>query len=152
MAYSYPKITPGYLPPAKVAVSAPAYLGTPAYSTAYSTAPIVTKYAASPAIATSGYNSYGSYGSYGSVYDSSYSKGASYYSAPKVLTAPVTKYVSAPAVATTYSAGPTIAPVTCKKFHCFFLFFLFWCLKFPLYMSSSYKMNLLTNGFTSFFF
>lgn len=150
MAYSYPKITPGYLPPAKVAVSAPAYLGTPAYSTAYSAAPIVTKYAASPAIATSGYSSYGSYGSYGSVYDSSYSKGASYYSAPKVLTAPVTKYVSAPAVATTFAAGPTIAPVTCKKFHCFFfLFFYSGALNFR--MNFSFKMNFLTNGFTSFF-
>lgn len=122
MAYSYPKITPGYLPPAKVAVSAPAYLGTPAYSTAYSTAPIVTKYAASPAISSSGYSSYGSYGS---VYDSSYSKGASYYSAPKVLTAPVAKYVSAPAVATTFAAGPTIAPVACKKFYWFFSLSLF---------------------------
>lgn len=116
MGYSYPRITPGYLPPAKVAVSAPAYaLSTPAYTSAAYAAPLVTKYAATPAIASSGYNAYGSYGSYGSVYDSSYSKGASYYSSP-ALAAPVTKYVSSPAVATTFaSAGPTIAPVACMN-------------------------------------
>lgn len=105
VAYSYPKITPGYLPPAKVAISAPAYsLNAPAYS-----AGIVTKYAATPAIATTaGYS-----GSYD--YDASYSRGA-YYSAPaKVLAAPVTKYVSTPAVTTTFAAAsPTIAPIACK--------------------------------------
>lgn len=103
VGYSYPRVTPGYLPPAKVAISAPAYsLNTPAYS-----AGIVTKYAATPAIATTaGYS--GSYGSYD--YDASYSRGA-YYSAP----AKVTKYVSTPAVTTTYAtAGPTIAPIACK--------------------------------------
>lgn len=97
------------MPPAKVTYSAPAYsLNTPAYS-----AGIVTKYAATPAIATTAGYSGGSYGSYD--YDASYSRGA-YYSAPaKVLAAPVTKYISTPAVTTTYAtAGPTIAPIACK--------------------------------------
>lgn len=117
MAYSYPKITPGYLPPAKVAISSPAYsLGHSAYSGAAYSTPLVTKYAAAPAISTDGYSSYGSYGSYGSVYDSSYSKGGAYYSAPKVLAAPITKYVSTPAVTTHFTATPTIAPVACKNF------------------------------------
>lgn len=117
MAYSYPKITPGYLPPAKVAISSPTYsLSNAAYSGAAYSAPIVTKYAAAPAIATDGYSSYGSYGSYGSVYDSSYSKGAAFYSAPKVLSAPITKYVSTPAVTTTFTANPTIAPIACEIF------------------------------------
>lgn len=108
VGYSYPKITPGYLPPAKVAYSAPAYsLNAPAYS-----AGIVTKYASTPAIATTtGYS--GSYGSYD--YDADYTKGA-YYSAPtKVLAAPVTKYISTPAVSTTFTAAsPTIAPIACE--------------------------------------
>lgn len=110
VGYSYPRITPGYLPPAKVAISAPAYsLNTPAYS-----AGIVTKYAAPAIASTAGYSTYGSYGSYdSSAYDGSYSNGA-YYSSPKVLAAPVTKYVSTPAVTTTFAAaGPTIAPVAC---------------------------------------
>lgn len=103
----YPKITPGYLPPAKVAVTSPAYtLNAPAYS-----AGIVTKYA-SPAIASTGYSTYGSYDS--SAYDASYSNGAYYSSPAKVLAAPVTKYVSTPAVTTTFAAAsPTIAPIAC---------------------------------------
>lgn len=77
------------MPPAKVAVSAPAYA-----------APLITKYTQTPtAITTLGH---------GSVYDASYSnigQGAYYSSAPKVL---------APAVATTYASTPTAAPIACE--------------------------------------
>lgn len=92
IAYSYP---------AKVAISAPAY----------SSAGLVTKYESTPAVATAGYsNQYSNlYGSYD--YDASYTKGA-YYSAPvKVLSAPVTKYVSTP---TYVGHGPTVAPIACE--------------------------------------
>lgn len=106
VAYSYPKITPGYLPPAKVAISTPTAvtLNSAAYA-----APVVTKY--TPAItATTGYNAYGSYGS---VYDASlYAKGGYYSSPTKILSPPLTKYVSSPAVA--YTATPTAAPLVCK--------------------------------------
>lgn len=106
----YPRITPGYLPPAKVAVTAPAYtLNTPAYS-----AGIVSnlKYASPSIASTAGYSTYGSYGS--SANDASYSNGAYYSSPAKVLAAPFTKYVSTPAVTTTFAAAsPTIAPVAC---------------------------------------
>lgn len=64
VSYQYPKITPGYLPPspAKVAIASSGYtLNAPAY-----TAPIVAKYATSPA----------------------------YYAQPQVLAGPITKYVS----------------------------------------------------------
>lgn len=112
-AYSYPKITPGYLPPppsAKIAISAPTAvtLNSAAYA-----APIVTKYSTPAITATTGYNAYGSYGS---VYDASlYTKGAYYSSPAKVLSPQITKYVSTPAVATTaYTATPTAAPVVCK--------------------------------------
>lgn len=112
VAYSYPKITPGYLPPLpspKLAISTPTAvtLNSAAYA-----APVVTKY--TPAItATTGYNAYGSYGS---VYDASlYTKGGYYSSPAKILSPPITKYVSTPAVATTaYAATPTAAPVVCK--------------------------------------
>lgn len=114
VAYSYPKITPGYLPPAvpKVAISTPTAvtLNSAAYA-----APVVTKY--TPAItASTGYNAYGAYGSYGSVYDASlYTKGGYYSSPAKILSQPFTKYVSTPAIATTsYTATPTAAPVVCK--------------------------------------
>lgn len=105
-AYQYPRITPGYLPPAapvvttnyvssnptavtyvssppKIAVATPAVsLATPTYS-----APIVTKYAA-PAIATShGYGS-AAYG-YGSSYGLS-----------NVYTAPAVTKVVSPSIAT----------------------------------------------------
>lgn len=118
VAYSYPKITPGYLPPAKVAYSAPAAVTV--NSAAY-TAPIVTKYTSAPATTTTtgyngynGYSGYSGYSGYGSVYDAALTKGA-YYSAPaKVLSPAITKYVSAPAVSTTYAATPTVAPVACK--------------------------------------
>lgn len=111
VAYSVPRITPGYLPPPvpKVAISTPTAvtLNSAAYA-----APVVTKY--TPAItATTGYNSYGAYGS---AYDASlYAKGGYYSSAAKILSPPITKYVSTPAIATTaYAATPTAAPVICK--------------------------------------
>lgn len=112
VAYSYPKVTPGYLPPLpspKLAISTPTAvtLNSAAYA-----APVVTKY--SPAItATTGYNAYGAYGS---VYDASLYAKSGYYSSPaKILSPPITKYVSTPAVATTaYAATPTAAPVVCK--------------------------------------
>lgn len=116
VAYSYPKITPGYLPPGKVAISTPTAvtLNSAAYA-----APVVTKY--TPAItATTGYDAYT--GSYGSVYDASlYAKGG-YYSGPtKILSPPITKYVSTPAVAhTAYTATPTAAPVVCKYMYLIF--------------------------------
>lgn len=110
----YPRITPGYLPPPvpKVAISTPTAvtLNSAAYA-----APLVTKY--SPAVtATTGYNAYGAYGSYGSVYDASlYAKGGYYSNQAKILSPPITKYVSTPAVATTaYAATPTAGPVVCK--------------------------------------
>lgn len=92
------------MPPAKVAISAPAYAApayaAPAYSAPAYAAPIVTKYTQTPtAITALGH---------GSVYDASYSNighGAYYSSAPKVL---------APAVATTYTATPTAAPIACE--------------------------------------
>lgn len=112
LAYSYPKITPGYLPPpvsAKVALSTPTAI---TFNSAAYASPVVTKYG--PAItATTGYNAYGSYGS---AYDASlYAKGGYYSSPAKILSTPITKYVSTPAVATTaYAATPAAAPVACK--------------------------------------
>lgn len=92
VAYSLPRITPGYLPPAKVAISAPVTYNTAAYA-----APLVAKFTSTPTTITSV--------GHGSVYDASYSNGAYYSAAPKVL---------APAVATTYT--PTAAPIACRFF------------------------------------
>lgn len=108
---SYPRITPGYLPPPvpKLAISTPTAvtLNSAAYA-----APVVTKYTP----ASAGYNAYGAYGAYGSTYDASLYAKEGYYSSPaKILSPAITKYVSTPAVATTaYAATPTAAPVLCK--------------------------------------
>lgn len=70
--YSYTKITPGYLPPAKVAISAPAYtINTPAYSS----------------------------GNYHNGYSNSLSYDASLYSKGGYYSAPVQKYISTPTAA-----------------------------------------------------
>lgn len=120
-AYSYPKITPGYLPPPvpKLAISTPTAVTL--NSAAYAAPAVVTKYA--PAItATTGYNAYTGYnahGSYGSVYDTSlYAKGGYYSnSAAKILSPPAytNQYLSTPAIAqTAYAVTPTATPVVCK--------------------------------------
>lgn len=88
-------LSSSYYSAPKVAISSPAVSGiavTPTISSyvspvGYST-PTITKYA-SPAISTA----HGS--AYGSAYSNlQYTNGAAYYSQPKVLAAPITKYIS----------------------------------------------------------